>query len=407
MVFMVYPEKSISKTSLILLLGALAAMGPLSIDMYLPAFPDVERDLQAASGMVGATLATFFAGLCLGQVIYGPMSDTVGRKRPLLLGIAIYMGSSIGCLFANSIELLLLLRFFQALGACSGMVVGRAMIRDLFEPTETARVFSLVMLTMGVAPILAPIMGQFISDFAGWRAIFGFMVAYSVLVWTAIARLLPPETPRRREPSKAPLWRRFASVLKDRGFVAFALSGTLIQGGLYAYITGSPTLFMEDLHLSSKAFSLLFGVNALGLILASQLNSWLLKHYAYQAILERCLQVAAVAAVVLAVMGVGEIGGLFIAVPLFVFIASLGLVFPNSTAGALAGQGHQAGTASAVLGVIQYGGAAVASATVGLLHQFTKAPLQLTVGACGVLSVLVFQRLVVSARGAAQPAVAT
>lgn len=403
---MVYPEKSMNKASLILLLGALAALGPLSIDMYLPAFPDVERDLHTNSSMVGATLATFFAGLCLGQIIYGPMSDSIGRKRPLMLGIAIYMASSIGCLFAPSIEVLMLLRFFQALGACAGMVVGRAMIRDLFDPTETARVFSLVILTMGVAPILAPIMGQFIADFAGWRGIFGFMVAFSALVCLAVARLLPPDRAENRRPSHGPLWRRFASVLQDRGFVAFALSGTLIQGGLYAYITGSPTLFMEDLHLSSKAFSVLFGVNASGLIMASQLNSWLLKRYSYQVILERCLQVSASAGVVLAVMGWGSFGGLFIALPLFVFLASLGLVFPNSTAGALADQGHQAGTASAVLGVIQYGGAAVASGTVGLLHHFTHAPLQLTMGACGVLSILVFRWLVGAPQSAAQPAMA-
>ena len=404
---MVYPEKSMNKASLILLLGALAALGPLSIDMYLPSFPDVERDLQTNSSMVSATLATFFAGLCLGQMIYGPMSDSIGRKRPLLIGVAIYMASSIGCLFATSIETLLLLRFFQALGACAGMVVGRAMIRDLFDPTETAKVFSLVILTMGVAPILAPIMGQFIADFAGWRGIFAFMVAFSALVCLAVFRLLPQDRADSLKPSQGPLWRRFVSVLGDRNFVAFALSGTLIQGGLYAYITGSPTLFMEDLHLSSKAFSIFFGANASGLIMASQLNSWLLKRHSYQAVLERCLQIAACAAIVLAVMGLGNFGGLLIAVPLFVFIASLGLVFPNSTAGALADQGHQAGTASAVLGVIQYGGAALASATVGLLHHFTHAPLQLTMGACGVLSLLVFRWLVGSQQDSTQPAIAT
>lgn len=401
---MVYGEKSMNKASLILLLGALAALGPLSIDMYLPAFPEVERDLRTSSAMVSATLASFFAGLCLGQVIYGPMSDSIGRKRPLLLGISIYIISSLGCLFASDIEILLVLRFFQALGACAGMVVGRAMIRDLFDPTETARVFSLVILTMGVAPILAPIMGQFIADVAGWRGIFAFMVAFSILVWLTTLRLLPADTARRRTPSPDPLWRRFASVLQDRGFIAFALSGTLIQGGLYAYITGSPSLFMGDLHLSSKSFSLLFGLNASGLIMASQLNSWLLKRYCYQTVLERCLQIAAGAAVVLMVMGLGQFGGLWITAPLFIFIASLGLVFPNSTAGALADQGHQAGTASAVLGVIQYGGAAVASATVSLLHYLTQAPLQVTIGCCGILSLLVFQQLIGSAERSRHPA---
>ncbi len=404
---MVYPEKSMNKGSLILLLGALAALGPLSIDMYLPSFPDVERDLQTNSSMVGATLATFFAGLCLGQVIYGPMSDKIGRKRPLMLGVGIYLIASIGCLFATNIEALMALRFLQALGACAGMVVGRAMIRDLFDPTETARVFSLVILTMGVAPILAPILGQFIADFAGWRGIFGFMVLFSCLVGAAVFRLLPADRPEQNQENRDPLWKKFGVVLQDRNFVAFALSGTFIQGGLYAYITGSPTLFMDDLHLSSKAFSILFGVNASGLILASQLNTWLLRRHSYQAVLQRSLQVAAVAAILLALMGLGDVGGRWVAVPLFVFISSLGLVFPNSTAGALAEQGRQAGTASAVLGVIQYGGAAVASGTVGLLHHFTHAPLQLTMGACGVLSIVVFHWLVASPATAGRPAIAT
>lgn len=404
---MVFAEKSINKTSLILLLGALAAIGPLSIDMYLPSFPEVQRELATTSRMVGATLATFFAGLCLGQMIYGPMSDSVGRKRPLVLGIAIYMLSSVGCLLAGSIEVLMVLRFFQALGACAGMVVGRAMVRDLFEPAEMARVFSLVILTMGVAPVLAPILGQFIADFAGWRGIFGFMVLFSASVAVAIVRLLPQDEPIREKPPQSGLGRRFASVLQDRNFVAFALSGTLIQGGLFAYITGSPALFMEDFHLSSKAFSVLFGVNATGLILSSQLNSWLLKRHSYQTVLARSLQVAASAGLLLAIMGVGKIGGLLITLPLFVFIASLGLIFPNSTAGAMAFQGHQAGTASAVLGVIQYGGAALASATVGLLGQVSYAPLQLTVGACGVFSLLAFRWLVDSPEKPVQPVVIT
>lgn len=376
---------------LILLMGALAALGPLSIDMYLPSFPDLQRDLAASAGMVSATLATFFAGLCLGQVIYGPMSDRIGRKRPLLLGLAIYFTASVGCALAGSIQTLIVLRLFQALGACAGMVVCRAMIRDLFEPTEAARVFSLVMLTMGVAPILAPLMGQLLADITGWRGIFAAMAIFSLGVSVAVQKIVPDDVPAA--PPSSPLWSRFKSVFGDRNFVAYALSGTLIQAGLYAYITGSPTLFIGDLGMSSKAFSVLFGVNASGLILASQLNSWLLHRYSYQQILERALQVAAVAALAMAAMGWTGQGGLVVIAPLFVFIGSLGLVFPNSTAGALADQGHQAGTASAVLGVIQYGGAAVASGLVGALHAWTVAPLQTTIGLCGVLSLLAFNTL--------------
>jgi DHA1 family bicyclomycin/chloramphenicol resistance-like MFS transporter len=392
----------VRKSRLILLLGGLAALGPLSIDMYLPSFPAVQNDLQTSAAAVSATVATFFVGLCLGQMIYGPLSDKIGRRKPLLLGLAIYLTASLGCMLATSIEALLVLRFLQALGACSGMVVGRAMIRDLFPPEETARVLSMVILTMGVAPILAPLLGQMVADLAGWRGNFAFMALFALGLGMAVLRVLRQDATLVR-PAAAPLWQRFASVLQDRTFVAYALSGTLIQGGLYAYITGSSSLFMEDLGLSPKAFSILFGVNASGLILASQLNNWLLRRYSYQRVLEGSLRVAAPAAVVLAGMGLTHSGGLAITVPLFIFIASLGLVFPNSTAGALAGQGHQAGTASAVLGVVQYGGAALASAAVGALHHFTSAPLQVTMGLCGVLSLLAFSQLIGGSDGPGRP----
>ncbi len=391
---MTSPGQAINKTSLILLIGALAALGPLSIDMYLPSFPAVMEDLHTTAGLVGGTLATFFVGLCLGQLIYGPLSDRVGRKKPLLFGLAIYVAASLGCFFVTNIESLLLLRFFQALGSCAGMVVGRAMIRDLFEPDETAKVFSMVMLTMGAAPILAPLMGQFIADAFGWRGIFGLMAVFASVVWLYVLRLIPADP--RLNTTKWKLrsvWRGFRSVLGDRNFVGFALSGTLVQAGLFAYITGSPTLYIEKFGMSPKMFSILFGINAFGLIMASQLNNWLLARYSYQLILQRALEVAAVSGGLLALLGLAKIGGLFVIVPLFLFLASLGLVFPNSTAGALADQGHQAGTASAALGVIQYGGAALASAAVGILHHFTQAPLELTVGFCGISALLAYRRL--------------
>jgi DHA1 family bicyclomycin/chloramphenicol resistance-like MFS transporter len=378
-----------NKGVLILLMGALSALGPLSVDMYLPAFPELQRDLGASSQMVSATLASFFAGLCLGQMIYGPMSDRVGRKRPLVLGISIYVTASLGCLLASSIELLVVLRFLQALGACAGMVVARAMIRDLFDPTEGAKVLSAVILAMGVAPIVAPLMGQLLSDVTGWRGIFGFMVFFSLTVLLTMSRLLPADGPVQVAPT-SPLMSRMGGVLRDRNFLVYAISGTLIQAGLYAYITGAPALFIDHLGFSSKTFSMLFGLNASGLIMASQLNTWLLNRYSYRQVMERALQVAAAAAVVIALMGVTGTAGRAVLLPLFIFITTLGMVFPNSTAGALAEQGHQAGLASSTLGVIQYAGAAIASAGVGLLGHFTEVPLQLTIGLCGVLSLSVF-----------------
>ena len=387
----------VSPTKLILLLGALAALGPMSIDMYLPAFPAIQSSLKTTPAMLSATMATFFVGLCLGQLFYGPLSDRVGRRLPLLVGVSIYLLASLGCLLAPSIEVLLLMRFLQAFGACSGMVVGRALIRDLFEPAEVSRVLSLVMLTMGVAPIVAPILGQVLADITGWRGLFGFMAGFAVLVALAIVRLLPADSSSSVAPQRSSLLRRFGSVLMDRRFLAFALSGTLIQGGLYAYLSGSSALFMGQLGLSPKAYSLLFGLNAAGLIFAAQVNVRLLRRHSSQRVLEGALWVACLAAVIMAVMGLGHLGGLLVTLPIFVFISSLGFVFPNSTAGALAGQGHQAGTASAMVGFLQYGGGALAAAAVGVLQSVTQAPLQVTIGLCGVLSLLTYYLLVGSA----------
>ncbi len=390
-------KMSVPTSQLILLLGALAALAPMSIDMYLPAFPAIEKSLHTTPAMLSGTLASFFAGLCSGQLLYGPLSDRIGRKLPLLLGVAIYVLASLACWWAPSIEVLLVMRFFQAFGACAGIVVGRALVRDLFDPAEVPRVFSLVMLTMGVAPIIAPIVGQVLADWTGWRGLFGFMASFAVWVGLAVGRLLPSDFANRTRVLEPPLWCKFASVLADRRFLAFTLSGTFIQGGLYAYLSGSSTLFIGQLGFSPKAYSLLFGLNAAGLIFSSQWNVRLLRQYSSQRVLEGALWVACLSAIVLASLGLSGKGGLLVTVPLFVFISSLGFVFPNSTAGALAGQGHQAGTASALIGFLQYGGGAVASAAVGALQSVTSAPVQITIGMCGVLSIVTYYRLVGSA----------
>lgn len=377
-----------NKVRLILILGALAAIGPLSVDMYLPAFPAIAKDLHTTSGPLGATLATFFVGLCLGQLIYGPVSDKVGRRTPLLFGLALYTAASIACSFATNVETLLVLRFLQALGSCAGMVVGRALIRDLFEPSETARVFSMIMLTMGIAPILAPMAGQWLTASFGWHSIFISTSLFAGLAGVAVFRWIPELKPHSASPWKASV---FADLLKDRLFMGFALSGTFIQAGLFAYITGSPALFIERLGFTPTQFSWLFGLNALGLIAASQLNNWLLSRSTYQRVLEQVLKVSLGAAGLLLVTALLKVSEpLFVIAPLFVFVASLGLVFPNSTAGALSEQGKRAGSASAVLGTIQYGGAALASGLVGWLHSFTPAALEWTIALCALLSCLVF-----------------
>jgi len=374
----------------ILTIAALASLGPLSIDAYLPAFPMVEQDLQAGSGAVAATLATFFAGLCLGQFIYGPISDRVGRRQPLLIGLGVYILASLGCAFVPNVESLLVLRFIQALGSCAGMVVGRALIRDLFTPQETARVFSLVMLCMGLAPVLAPLLGQGVSEYLGWRAIFVLSALFAAVVMRAAALVVPSTSGlsgTRWQP------RVLLELLTHRGFMGFAVTGALIQAGLFAYITGSPNFFIDQLGFTSREYTLLFGMNALGLIGASQLNNWLLKTRSYSEVLQAVIPVSTVAAVLLAARNELALPDAVSIAALFVFVASLGLVFPNSTAGALAEQSRRAGTASAFLGLIQYGGAALASGAVGRLHSFTPHSMELVILACAISSMVALSRV--------------
>ena len=373
-------------------IAALASLGPLSIDTYLPAFPLVQQDLGASSGAVAATLATFFTGLCLGQFIYGPISDRVGRRTPLLVGLGVYVAASIGCALAPNIESLLVLRFIQALGSCAGMVVGRALIRDLFTPQETARVFSLVMLCMGLAPVLAPLIGQVISASVGWRAIFALCAVFAAVVMKAASSVVPA-TQGSSSSRGGRFWRTLWELLNHRGFLGYALTGALIQAGLFAYITGSPNFFMEHLGFSSRQYTLFFAMNATGLIGASQLNNWLLRTRSYADVLHLVIPISTGAAVLLASrMEIGLPTWLSI-LCLFVFVASLGLVFPNSTAGALAEQSERAGSASALLGLIQYGGAAVASAVVGRLHSLTTHSMELVILACALSSIFILKTM--------------
>ena len=376
-------------------IAALASLGPLSIDTYLPAFPLVQQDLGASSGAVAATLATFFTGLCLGQFIYGPISDRVGRRTPLLVGLGVYVAASIGCALAPNIESLLVLRFIQALGSCAGMVVGRALIRDLFTPQETARVFSLVMLCMGLAPVLAPLIGQVISASVGWRAIFALCAVFAAVVMKAASSVVPA-TQGSSSGRGDRFWRTLWELLNHRGFLGYALTGALIQAGLFAYITGSPNFFMEHLGFSSRQYTLFFAMNATGLIGASQLNNWLLRTRSYADVLHLVIPISTGAAVLLASrMEIGLPTWLSI-LCLFVFVASLGLVFPNSTAGALAEQSERAGSASALLGLIQYGGAAVASAVVGRLHSLTTHSMELVILACALSSIFILKTMLES-----------
>lgn len=387
---------------LVPILASLTAFAPLSIDMYLPSFPKIAEEFIIPDATVELSLASFFVGLAIGQLFYGTATDRFGRKQPLYIGLTIYFIASIICALSRNIEILIAARFFQALGACGGIVIARAMVRDLFDHQESARVFSLLMLVMGVAPILAPLIGGYVALFFGWRAIFFVVAAISLVVLAAVIFVLPETKAPNREVTIGNTFQNYWRILKDREFLGFTLTGGFAQAGLFAYITGSPFIFINIFGVPSEQFGWVFGANAVGLIGFSQLNGRLLRTRNPDDILRKCLIFTAVFCLLLIAAGVFNLGFWGVAIPLFMFVASLGMVFPNSTAGALSKQGAMAGTASALLGSLQYALAAVSSTLVSSLNNGTTLPTTALIGGSGILTFLTFTFLIARKRDTTQ-----
>jgi DHA1 family bicyclomycin/chloramphenicol resistance-like MFS transporter len=368
------------------MLGALTAIGPLAIDTYLPALPTIARELNTTTPLVQASLSMYFVGIALGQVAYGPFSDRFGRKPALYLGLTLFVLASVGCALAERVEVLIAFRLLQALGGCAPIVVPRAVVRDYFDQRESVRMLSLLMLVMGLAPILAPLAGGQLMTHLGWRSIFWAHAAYAAIWLAAIAGGLPESLPaerRRREPFRAILG-VYGRLLLDRRFMGCVLTGALVFSGLLAYISGSPYVFIELFHVSPQHFGLYFGVNAIGIIVASQTNGWLARRRDAGTILRAVLPVTCVAATALLVNAVTGFGGFAgILVPLFVFIATHGFVMPNTTALAMAPHGAVAGSASALLGSVQFVLGSAAGTIVGAASNGTAVPLAAVVAGCG------------------------
>ncbi|HEY0914978.1 MAG TPA: multidrug effflux MFS transporter [Solimonas sp.] len=365
---------------LILVLGIAIAIGPMSIDMYLPALPTLAKELAASQGEAQFTLSAYFAGLVLGQLLYGPLIDRYGRKRPLYAGLALYILASLGCALAWRIEALMSFRALQALGGGSAIVVSRAVVRDLFEPKAAAKVFALLMLVMGLAPILAPLLGGWILVGFGWRWIFAALMLFAMGTLLATWRMLPETGKPRGGPRGG-----YGSVFSKRIFLSNALGGALAQAGMFAYIAAAPFVFIELFKVPAEHFGWLFGANAFGLIAATQLNGRLLDHFTLEQVLRGALLTHAVAGLaLLAVVLIGRGGLPAILVPLFLCIASMGLVFPNSTALAMAPFENNAGTAAAALGMVQYGAAALSAAVAGSWHDGTALPMAAVLACCAL-----------------------
>lgn len=384
------------RLGLVLILGALTAFAPLSIDMYLPAFPALETTFEASASAVQATLAMFFIGLSLGQSVHGPLSDRLGRRRPLMIGIGIYVAASIGAVFAPDIETLAVLRFIQAIGGCAGVVIARAMVRDLFDERESARIFSMLMLVMGLAPILAPLIGGQILIHADWRAIFWVLAGFGALCLLAVAVLLRESLPpvRRQTGGLVPVLKAYGRLLADPAFMGFAGASSLVMAGLFAYVTGSPFLFITLYKVSPQDYGILFSLNAAGFILASQVNVRLLRRSDGRAILKAGLAGNAICGLLLAGAVLSRPEHLMVIwIPLFLSLFCLGFVAANAMAAAMSRAGGNAGAASALIGVMQFGLGAIAGAMLGVIADGTAGPMGLMIAGLSLAGFLLHRWL--------------
>ena len=373
---------------LILILGLLSAIGPFSIDMYLPGFPAIANDLNTSVDHVSYSLSSFFIGICIGQLICGPLLDRFGRKRPLYVGLLIYILASLGCAISHSIELLVAFRFLQALGGCVGMVAPRAVVRDVFPVEENAKIFSLLVLVLGVSPIIAPTAGSYIVTAFGWHAVFVVLAIITAILLVAVVFFLPES--KQPDPTYSllpkPIINSFMAVIREPQFYTYALAGGIASAGLFAYLSGSPFLFMELFGVTEKQYGWIFALIAMGLISSSQLNNLLLKKYTSEAIIKVTLLLQSIIGVLLLVGTAAGWLELYSTVFLmFLFLSCQGFTFPNSSALSMAPFSKGAGSASALMGALQMGLGAMASALVGALNNGTAIPVTAVMAACALL----------------------
>lgn len=363
------------------LLGAMTAFGALSIDLYLPAVPTMGRALGATPAATQQTIAAFIAGVAIGQLVYGPVSDRAGRLRPLFAGCALYIAASVACALADSVEVLVAARFAQGLGACASIVIARAIVRDRYDTLESARVFSWLTLVFGLAPVLAPLAGSALLATLGWRAIFWSLVVFGMAV-TAVAALRLPETrgvAARERASEEGTLAVGARLLRDRRLLGYLLAGSLSSASLFAYVSSSATLFIDDFGLSPFNYSLLFGVNALAMVGAAQLNRALLARFTPDRIAGWALVGALIVSVAFAAAAAAGAAGMWETfAATFLMMAMFGLSVGNLTAGALAIDPEHSGSISALTGAAGFGVGAVVAGAASAAHDGTAWPLALT-----------------------------
>jgi MFS transporter, DHA1 family, multidrug resistance protein len=366
----VAPERSVSRARMIVVLGALVALGPLTLDLYLPALPRITDELRVSSSVTQLTLTGTLAGLALGQLIVGPLSDSLGRRKPLIAGIVLHMLASLVCLAAPNIAVLGIGRVLQGIGASAAMVVAIAVVGDLFADTAAATVLSRLMLVLGVAPVLAPSLGAAVLLHASWHWTFAVLVVLAgcllVVAAVALPETLPPSARRPLRPGA--VGSTYLALLRDARFVILVLVAALAMSGLFAYISGASFVLQGRYGLDQQVFAIVFGAGAISFITASQFNVVLLKRFSPQSIVVCALAVAVVASAAFVGLALAHVGGLpgFL-VPVWSVLAAMGCVIPNAPAVALSRHHEAAGTAAALLGAAQFGIGAAVAPIVGVL----------------------------------------
>ncbi|MGO3262760.1 MAG: multidrug effflux MFS transporter [Mesonia sp.] len=368
----------------LLVLGTLIALGPFSIDMYLPSFESIAIEFVISKKEVGLSLTSYFIGIALGQLIYGPIMDKYGRKIPLLIGLVIYFLAALSCAYSPSLTWLVASRFFLALGASGGMVAAKAVVRDIFPPEEVARAISFLMLIMGGAPIIAPTVGGIVITYFSWHAIFIILSVLSFLMFLSVFRFLPEsiDPDASVELKLGKVLKKYYGILTDKVFLSFSMAGSFTIGALFAYISNAPILFMDNFNLSETEFGWLFGLNAGGLIVGSQLNRVVLKK-------NSTFKVSKIISILLVILSVFLIGNslwysnFYLTITnLFLILFLLGFQNPNTTALSLYPFTKKAGRASALIGSLKMGMGAIASFIISSFDTSSMLPMAVVIFVC-------------------------
>jgi DHA1 family bicyclomycin/chloramphenicol resistance-like MFS transporter len=371
------PHPSHNRFLIVLILGALSTISPFAIDMYLPAFPEIAAALNTSTARISLTVSSYFAGLAVGQLLYGPLLDRFGRKPPLHAGLTLFIAASLLCLCAPSVNWLVAMRFLQALGGCAAQTAAMAMVRDFFPVRETAKIISWLILILGVSPLLAPTVGGAVATHLGWRWVFIILAAVAFLNAIICHLYLPVGHKPDRSVSLrlTPIARNFGEVLREPQFITFALSGAFAFSGLLVYVAGSPIIFMEVFHVNARTFSLIFAGLATGFIGSNQINVLLLRRFSSAQIYLGVLLIECPTAMLfLAGTYYGWLGLAGTLTLLFICLSTLGLAYPNAAALAMSPFERNIGSASAMLGFLQIGISGLASASIGLLNSHRIMP---------------------------------